>query len=299
MRAMDDASALVATEAPDRPLPKLLEPRQVSLRAFGAVIGVELLAFATWLITDMLFLPCAILFAGLFAWTFIRRGNAHKTITANERARELLDLNRTDEASALLDELLASRSTPANLKPLTAFLRGIVALVKGEHAEARARLRAVLESGWLGNRRTLQSLAPSVYATATLAATLDGDLDAAERWREQGRASAASLDRHWFVADAFLLARRGEWTQLLAALERNWEGIEGTLSGVGIRQLQLLEAYALTRLAEREDNYRGVHSGHEISALLHGVRPGRFDYLAVNWPELREFMEAHGLLASA
>ena len=295
---MDDASALVATNTEvNRPLPKLLEPRQVSLRAFGAVIGVELLAFFTWLATDLLVLPCAILFAGLFAWTFIRRGNAHKTITANERARELLDLNRVDEAAALLDELLASRSTPANLKPLTAFLRGLVALVKGEHAEARSRLRAVLESGWLANRRTLQSLAPSVYATACLAATLDGDLEAAASWREQGQRSAASLDRHWFVADAFLLARRERWTELLPTLERNWDAIEGTVSGVGIRQLQLLEAYALTRIAEREDNYRGVHSGHEITALLHGVRPGRFDYLAVNWPELREFMQAHGLLA--
>jgi hypothetical protein len=55
----------------------------------------------------------------------------------------------------------------------------------------------------------------------------------------------------------------------------------------------------LTRLGEREDNYRGLHSGQEVSALLHGIRPGRFDYLAQRWPELREFMQTHRLWGSA
>ncbi|KIG14472.1 hypothetical protein DB30_06815 [Enhygromyxa salina] len=278
-------------------LPKLLKPRQVSLRAFGVVLGIELLAGLGWALTSWTWLAFALLFGGLLGWSFRRRGDAHRAIAANERARELLDLGRADEAASLLDQLLASRRTPPNIRPLAAYYRALVAIRRGEFSEARERIHMVVDSGWLGNRKTLQSLAPAVYAAATLASVLDGDLQAAVRWRAEGHRCAADLERHWFVANAFLLARDDAWEQLLRELGSKWDAIEGTVSGAGIRQLQLLEAYALTRLGEREDNYRGVHSGQEISALIHGIRPGRFDYLARCWPELREFMQAHGLLA--
>jgi hypothetical protein len=168
---------------------------------------------------------------------------------------------------------------------------------RGDFDDADARIRAVIASGWLANRRSLQSLAPAVYAAAMQLAVLVGELEQAERWRSEGQRCAANLERHWFVVDAFMLARSDAWEQLLHKLGTDWDAIEGTVSGAGIRQLQLLEAYALTRLGEREDNYRGQHSGHEVNALIHGIRPGRFDYLALRWPELREFMQAHRLLA--
>lgn len=278
-------------------LPKLLAPRQVSLRAFAGVLAAELVVFLGWFATGMTWLSFALLFAGLFAWTFRRRADLHRTLTSSERARELLDLGNIDESEQLLEQLLASRRTPPNIRPLAAYYRALVAARRGEFEQARARLQAVIDSGWLGNRRTLQNLAPAVYASAMLIAVLEGDLAAAERWRDEGQRCAANLERHWFIPDSFLLARRNAWSQLLRKLESNWDAIEGTVSGVGIRQLQMLEAYAVARLGEREDNYRGHHSGREISTLLHGIRPGRFDYLAHRWPELREFMLAHHLLA--
>ena len=279
-------------------LPKLLTPRQVSLRAFGVVFGAEVVAMIAWALTGWTWLALGILFGAIVSWSFRRRGDLHRALAANERGRELLDLGRIDEATAQLDALLSSRRTPPNVRPFAAYYRALVALRRGEFGEARARLAAVIHSGWLDNRRSLQSLAPMIYASASLAATLDGELDEAATMRERGQACAANLDRHWFVADSFLLARKHEWAALLDKLERNWDAIEGTVSGVGIRELQMLEALALSRLAERDDNYRGHYSGREIGPLLHGIRRGRFDHLARHWPELREFMQAHGLWAS-
>lgn len=279
-------------------LPKLLKPRQVSLRAFALVLGAELALFLGWFATGMTWLSVALLFTGLFAWTFRRRADVHRTLSSSERARELLDLGDVEASEQLLDQLLASRRTPPNVRPLVAYYRALVAARRGEFEQARARLQAVIDAGWFGNRRALQNLAPAVYASAMLIEVLEGDLVSAQRWRDEGHRCAANLERHWFVPDTFLLARRNAWTELLRKLETSWDAIEGTVSGVGIRQLQMLEAYALARLGEREDNYRGHHSGREISALLHGIRPGRFDYLAHRWPELREFMLAHHLLAS-
>jgi hypothetical protein len=279
-------------------LPKLLRPRQVSLRTLGVVLMAELAVFIGWVATGMTWLSFALLFGGLFAWSFRRRADLHRALTGSERARELLDLGNVEESGRLLDQLLASRRTPPNIRPFAAYYRALVAARRGEFEQARRRLQDVIDSGWLANHRTLQNLAPAVYASAMLLAVLDGDLAGAERWRSEGQRCAANLERHWFVPDSFLLARRNAWMELLRKLESNWDAIEGTVSGVGIRQLQMLEAYALARLGEREDNYRGHHSGREISTLLHGIRPGRFDYLAHRWPELREFMLTHHLLAS-
>jgi hypothetical protein len=278
-------------------LPKLLTPRQFSARVVGMVLLAELVMFAGWFVTGMPWLTVTAMCGGLFAWGIRRRGDVHRALTSSERARELLERGNTDDAAQLLDELLTGNRTPPNVRPFPAYYRALVAIRRGDFDEARVRLQAVVDSGWLGNRRTLQTLAPAVYASAMMIAVLDGDLVGAERWRSEGQRCAANLDRHWFVPDAFLLARRNAWTDLLRKLETSWDAIEGTVSGVGIRQLQMLEAYALARLGEREDNYRGHHSGREISALLSGIRPGRFDYLARRWPELREFMLAHHLLA--
>lgn len=297
MAEAEDPQALARREPPA--LPKLLSPRQVSFRALGFVLGVELLAGLAWMLSASAWLGFGLLFGGLFAWSFRRRTDTHKALAVNERARELLDLGQVEQAGSLLDELLANRRTPANVRPFAAFYRGLVAMRQGDYDQARARIRAVIESGWLGNRRSLQTLAPAVYASATLAAVLGGELDEADHWRAEGRRCAANLERHWFVPDGFILARRERWNELLTLLERRWDAIEGTVSGVGIRQLQLLKAFALTRLHEHEDQYRGLHSGDEVGALLHGVRPGRFDHLATHWPELRDFMAARHLLATS
>lgn len=277
-------------------LPRLLKPRAVSLRAVGLIMGAELLAFAIVVLTNSVLGSVALVLGGLVMWSFHRRAEAQRAIAGTERGRELLDLNRVEEAAVVLDEVLARRSTPAHTRPLAAFNRALVALRLARYHEARVRLDAVLESGWLENRRFLQNFAPVVYASAMLVAVLQGDLDAAAAYHKKGRRNAFDLERHWFVAESFDLARRERWTDLLNKFERSWEAIEGTVSGVGIRQLQLLKAYALERLSVREDNYRGLHSGDdEARALLHGIRPGRFDHLAAQWPELREFMQSHRL----
>ncbi|MCA9684123.1 MAG: hypothetical protein KC457_18125, partial [Myxococcales bacterium] len=244
-------------------LPKLVTPRQVSLRAVGVVVGIELIAGVAWALSHSTWLGIAALFGGIVAWSYRRRAELHTALTHTERAHELLDLGNTEQAEQLLDALLASRRTPANIKPFAAYYRALAAMRRGHYTEARARLQGVIDSGWLGNRRALQPRAPVIYASAMVAAVLDGDLEAADRWRAEGQRSPANLERHWFVADAFALARREEWTALLQLLDRHWEAIEGTISGVGIRQLQLLRAFALTRLHQHEDNYRGLYSGEE------------------------------------
>lgn len=288
-------STALATRPEAGSLPKLVTPRQASWRAVGVVLAAEALAGVAWALSASAWLGFGVLFGIVFAWSFRRRSDLHVALTNNERARELLDIGEVEQAEALLDAVLANRRTPVNIRPFAAYYRALAAMRRGDYPEARSRLEGVIDSGWLANRRALQNLAPAIYAAATLAAVLDGDLEAADEWRAAGRRCPANLERHWFVADGFALARRERWEELLRMLDRRWDAIEGTVSGAGIRQLQLLQALAISRLHEREDNYRGLHSGDEVRALIHGIRPGRFRHLATKWPELAEFMQAHGL----
>jgi hypothetical protein len=39
-----------------------------------------------------------------------------------------------------------------------------------------------------------------------------------------------------------------------------------------------------------------MHSGADVDALLHGLRPGMFDFMVASWPQLREFMQSRRLL---
>jgi hypothetical protein len=293
----EQAAGQTALAEREQTLPRLLTPRQVSWRAIGVVLAAELGALGLALVTHSMMGGFGLALGAIVVWSVRRRAENQRAIAGIERARELIDLNRVEDATTLLDEILARGSTPSHLRPLAAFNRALVALRRARYEDARARLDAVLQSGWLENRRYLQNFAPIVHASAMLVAVLQGDLEAAERYHKAGRESAFDLERHWFVAESFDLARRERFVELLDKLERSWEAIEGTVSGVGIRQLQLLQAYALTRVSEREDNYRGLYSGEDINPLLHGIRPGRFDHLAARWPELRDFMRARGLVA--
>ncbi len=290
------ASSALVSQRPEVHLPKLATPRQASVRAVGVILLAETLAGVAWALSSSAWLGFGVLFGAVFAWSFRRRADLQRALTQNERARELLDLGQIDEAEALLNTLITQHRTPPNIRPFAAYYRGLAAMRRGAYTEARARLESVIESGWLGNRRSLQNLAPAIYAAATLAAVLDGELEIAEKWRAEGHRCPANLERHWFVADGFTLARTERWIELLTLLDQRWDAIEGTISGVGIRQLQLLKALALTRLNERGDNYRGLFSGEEIGALIHGLRPGRFDHLSTSWPALAEFMRSRHLL---
>ena len=141
-------------------------------------------------------------------------------------------------------------------------------------------------------------IAPIVYSGAALAATLDGDLREAGRLQAEGKAQSSSLQRYWYLSDAALMARERRFSQLLRYVEEHREAAEGTITGLSMRRLQLLEAFATHELAKGEDEYRGLHSGADIKAMLHGIRAGRLDTMALRWGELREFMGAFGLLGS-
>lgn len=277
-------------------LPTLRGPHYPTLRSLGMLFGIELVTIplALMALNPMV---AALLPVVLFvAWVLWLRRQTHEVLQACNQGADLLDRGRFDEAERVLDDVLSPRRVITHLQPVAAYHRARLELFRGNLAEARARLMSLLASGWFRPGRMLQALAPQVQSMLALTAALQGDLEAAERAVVEGKAGPSSLDRWWYLPDAVLALRRGRPAEVIARMDEQRDDIEATLSGRGLRQLQLLEALALAQLAEREDNYRGTHSGADVDALLHGLRPGSFDFMVESWPQLREFMQVRRLL---
>lgn len=277
-------------------LPTLRGPAYPTLRSLAVLVGVELLVVPAMLMTASPLLAI-VLATTLFAtWALWMRRKGAAVLQACNRGADLLDRGRLDEAEQLLEQVLARDRAITQLMPVAAFHRARIELQRGNLADAQARLSALLASGWFAPGKLLQSLAPQVQATLALVAALRNELELATQVLGAGKAGPSSLDRWWVLPEAVLELRRGRHGEVLRRIAEQREDLEATLSGRGLRQLQLLEAYALACVVEREDNYRGTHSIGDVDALLHGVRPGSFDFMAVEWPGLREFMQAKRLL---
>jgi hypothetical protein len=277
-------------------MPTLRGPHYPTVRSLAVLLGIELVTIPLALaaLNPMM---AALLPVGLFlTWVFWLRRQTHEVLQACNQGADLLDRGRFDEAERILDDVLFGRRVVTHLQPVAAYHRARLEMFRGNLDGARERLVAVLDSGWFRPGRMLQALAPQVQSMLALTAALQGDLEQAERSIAEGKAGPSSLDRWWYLPDAVVALRRNRAAEVIGRMDEQRDDIEATLSGRGLRQLQLLEAFALARLAEREDNYRGVHSGADVDALLHGLRPGMFDFMAVSWPELREFMQARRLL---
>ncbi len=294
---MSETGDAIATRGRD--LPTLRGPHYQTLRSLGVLVGVELAVVPIALATLNPMLAALLPVTLFFAWVFWLRRQSNEALKACNQGADLLDRGRFEAAEQVLDDVLVRRRMVTHLQPLAAYHRARIELFRGNLEGARVRLVAVMASGWFGPNRMLQALAPQVQSALALTAALQGDLDAAERSLADGKAGPNSLERWWYLADAVVTLRRGRPAELIRQLDEQRDDIEATLSGRGLRQLQLLEAFALTQLAEREDNYRGVHSGADIDALLHGQRPGTFDFMAGSWPQLRDFMHSRRLFAPA
>jgi hypothetical protein len=90
-------------------------------------------------------------------------------------------------------------------------------------------------------------------------------------------------------ADAIVAVRSGDPDRAVEIIERGWSHAEGVLNGPQLRALHLIDAFACA-LAN--------HEASDVQQAIAGARPfrpGEYRALASQWPELRDFIEKHGL----
>lgn len=130
---------------------------------------------------------------------------------------------------------------------------------------------------------------------------LRGDTATAARWLEDARERVAKLegDRLYVgaqlcVAEATLLCRQDKHGEALALLDREQSKLDSLLQVTAAVEVWVLRAFATQHTASA----RSIGNLEPMLTLLRTRRRGSFDYLAVGWPALRDFLAAHDLASS-
>jgi tetratricopeptide (TPR) repeat protein len=137
-----------------------------------------------------------------------------------------------------------------------------------------------------------------IYKALTIARiaycfALLGDIPRSELWQAYAR---EHIQEGWqgVLAPCELLIglRTGRAERAITDLETDWPAIVGVLRGKALRELQMLCAYALAQTPENETRDTGVQ---RWISTLEPRKAGEFSKLAENLPELKPFLEKHGL----
>jgi hypothetical protein len=138
-------------------------------------------------------------------------------------------------------------------------------------------------------------LAAAVAGNVALCDALLGDLDASEGWATEARARLTRPGhptRLHVVAEAIVLARRGQDEAAARRLAEGWGEVELTTSADLMRGIRLVRAYAVERAGG---------SAGEVDALLSGARPFRrneYAWLYGAWEELEVWAAVKGFVTA-
>lgn len=233
-------------------------------------------------------------YVGRALWHIVR---TQAVVTENYDAAALLETGKAAEAGAKLDDLCrrAVRNPPVHA--MVVYNRGVAYLRAGQSDRALSLFAAVLDCGVFEKSNSSLHAFYSVLLTQVAAASaLQGETETAERWQGLAHDHVTAARAGFLLpVDVILGIRTGRNEVVVRDAEADW-ATTGCLPGREVQSLRILCAFGLS-----QKNHNGIHD-ERIRKFLDGAwpcSPGQFDYLAVNWPELRAFLEHSELSAKA
>jgi tetratricopeptide (TPR) repeat protein len=210
---------------------------------------------------------------------------------AQEPGLTALADGRLDDAAAIFREVGSRFRRKAQYAAVARYNLAIVLRRQGKIESAIAELIAVEKGAGLVYASEVRLLAAISLAESY---AQRGELEAAQRWLDEARKRLARAGHRNHsaclvrVADAILACRAGRFDEALRGLERDWRQLEGNLALPTMREAWLMRAYATAQLG----GVRGEGAATPWITLLRGAQ---IEYLAVDWPELRTFLESQSL----
>lgn len=271
-------------------------------------LAVAGLVYVVWWIGWRIFVPMSVWFAPENVGVVVaaiavsqviwRQRNVAAALTEYYEAVALLETGKVAEAGARLDAVCRCLSPHLPQHALCVVSRGSAYLRAGRPDRALSLFAAVLESGRLEKPgQPFNIYYPVLLSGIAAAYAMQGEIETAERW--QGLAHdhvTPARSGLLLLMDVYLGARAGRGEVVVKDAEANWVNAAGVLLGAQMQAVRVLCAFALS-----VKNPNGVHDA-KLRQFLAGARPclpGQFDYLAVNWPELRAFLTENGLAGGA
>ncbi len=258
--------------------------------------GRGLAWFLIWMIaTFMLFWSTAsmaaigsLILVASFVLYWQRHSHAD-AVESNQDAIKLLNDGHVDEAGRRFEEL-AQEEQKTHGHAVFVHNRAVAYMLQGKLKRAFSLFNAVDRSRhfrWGPNR----SYEPLLYAEMATCLALMGELGEAREYRDiaSSKLPPSEMSRLALV-DTILGLRHRRFEDVLRLLDSVWTDARELLRVPTFRALMVLRAYALENYGSRyEDQIRSL-----LSAAGSKKR-GEFDYLAVDWPEFRDFLRARGL----
>jgi tetratricopeptide (TPR) repeat protein len=271
----------------ERIQPTELVPAETWLRPRRRRASAGLVFLATAFFTIFVlkaFSPIFILFAVMALVVIISRVRVEdaRAVEANQDAIALLNDGRFDEASQAF-EGLAQTYNKTNGHAVYVFNTGVAFMLQGKLRRAFAVFNSVLISkrfayGAHGNHEAL------LLAEMAACAALLGWKEDADKFRRRAAKKLKGDEvTRLSVADVIIALRGGAPKAALEIMRRNGPTAEDVLRPPSVRALLIMRAFALEELKahrEADDAVRNVMP----------IRPGEFDWLGQNWPEMRNFL---------
>lgn len=230
--------------------------------------------------------------AAVLWWLVSRVRAMHAMVKENQDAITLLEGSRLEEGARRLDVLCRKSSWVPNFHAFFVYNRGVGYLREGQPNRALSLFAAALDSGWFEvESNSFYVYYPQLLNGIATCYAIIGDIAAAERW--QGLAhDAITTERLGMLVplDTLVGIRCGRYEIVVSDAEANWESAEAALPAPGLKCLRILCAFSLSQV-----NQNNVHDDR-IRRFLDGAYPfrvGQFDWMAVNWPELKVFLQYH------
>jgi len=234
---------------------------------------------------------------GVLGYSIARRRRLAAAARRNMDALAMFMAGELEPAADAFETLCAQTRGSPRLHSLAVCNRAAVYLEAGDAERAAALLSSVLHAEWIGSDGALAAYYPSVLGKLAMAEALRGRLDEAQAWRSRAHAatSAAKHGMH-LLTDVVVESRLGNDEAVVSAVTEGWQRAENLHSARQLRQIRLLEAFALERLNAAE--YRGVSRETDAIRAVEAARsatPGEFRVLTEHWEALARFAERHHL----
>jgi hypothetical protein len=145
--------------------------------------------------------------------------------------------------------------------------------------------------------RALKSgaLYPTSGADLALTHALSGNVAEAEAWLARANERAGLPRQPSFpiiciYARAVLDCRTGKAADAARLLDEKWAEAEALLTGDNLRPLRVVRAFA-----HATSDTRSAGIAESLLATSKPVYAGEYQHLGVAWPEMQQFLDAHGL----
>lgn len=243
--------------------------------------------FVLAMMTAFMFSAPAWMLAGMVCTYVIFLGATREgaaAVSKNQNAIELLNSGNLHDAAREFEQL-SRTEVKQSAHAVYVFNRAVTYMLEARLKKAMSLFNAVYHSRTF-DRGPNGGYEPYLHAEMATCLGLMGMTNEAKTHREYAKRTLHASEQFRMVfADSVIALRRRDPKAALWVMDQNWDTAFEQLRPPSFRGLMVLRAFALYLDGDTGSQYEG------LVRATKPTRPGEFDYLGIQWPEMRKFLK--------